>query len=130
MTNNEHIEFWVESAENDLDSAFDVFTVGRYHWALFIGHLALEKVLKALYIQETQNVVPPKIHNLRKLVELSNLSLDQERLMFLDKVFLFHIEARYNVQKDELYKIATKEFTFENLSQIKEMFLWLKLMIK
>jgi len=130
MTKEEHIKHWISGAKDNLDAAFDIFGVARYDWALFIGHLALEKVLKAIYIQNTENIVPPKIHNLRKLAELSNLELNQEQLIFLDKVLLFHIEARYTVEKNELYKIATKDFTLENLNQIKEMFIWLKSLIK
>ncbi len=51
MTNSEHINYWIDSAEYDLDSAFEIFEVGRYSWSLFIGHLALEKVLKAIVCQ-------------------------------------------------------------------------------
>ena len=87
MTIDEHIKHWTDGAKSDLDAAFDVFSVNRYDWSLFIGHLALEKLLKAIYIQNTNNTVPPKIHNLRKLAEISELDLNQEQLIFLDKIF-------------------------------------------
>ena len=64
MKIKEHIQYWVESAEHDLDSAESLFTAGKYDWSLFIGHLVLEKILKALYVQDNQNRLPPKTHNL------------------------------------------------------------------
>jgi len=130
MTIDEHIKFWTDGAKKDLDTAFDVFNIHHFDWAFFIGHLALEKVLKAIYNQNTEKITPPKIHNLRKLAELSKLELNMEQLVFLDKVLLFHIEARYTVEKNELFKIATKEFTIENLDKIKETFSWLMSLIK
>ncbi len=130
MEIKEHIKYWIDSAEYDLDSAFEIFKVGRYSWSLFIGHLALEKVLKALYVKSNLNKVPPKIHNLRKLSVLSNLDLTEDQQLFLDKINIFQIEARYAQAKNELYKIATKEFTFDNLKEIKENFLWLKSLIE
>ena len=126
MDTSEHIKYWVESAEYDLDSAFDIFKLGRFSWSLFIGHLALEKLLKALFVKTNYNKVPPKIHNLRKLAVLSNLELSEEQTLFFDKINVFQIEARYAEAKNELYKIATKEFTETNLNEIKDHFLWIK----
>lgn len=126
MNISQHIKYWTESAEYDLDTAFEIYYIGRYSWSLFIGHLALEKVLKALYVKANNNKVPPKIHNLRKLAALSNLELTEVQQIFLDKINIFQIEARYAETKNELYKIATKEFTFNNLKEIKENFKWLK----
>ncbi|NOX87231.1 MAG: HEPN domain-containing protein [Chlorobi bacterium] len=35
----------------------------RYSWALFIGHLMIEKLLKAYFVQKNESY-PPYIHNL------------------------------------------------------------------
>ncbi len=130
MTIDEHISYWVESSEYDMDSAFDIFAAKRYIWSLYVGHLALEKILKAIYVKTSNNKIPPKIHNLRKLAELSNLNLNEEQLLFLDYVNGFQLEARYAEFKNELFKLATEEFTLENLNKIKEHFLWLKSLLK
>jgi len=82
--------------------------------------------LKALFVKSNANKVPPKIHNLRKLALLSNLELSEEQNLFFDKINVFQIEARYAEAKNELYKIATKEFTETNLNEIKDYFLWIK----
>jgi HEPN domain-containing protein len=130
MTKEEHIKFWLDSAEDDLESSFVIFNSKRYHWSLFIAHLALEKILKALYVQFSDNKTPPRIHNLLKLAELSNIMLNEEKQDFFTDVNRFHIEARYPEFKDELRKIATEEFTTKYLNIIKEQFIWLKSMIK
>ena len=73
MNIHEHIKYWIDSADDDLISAESNLRTKRYNWCLFIGHLVLEKTLKALYVQVNNNSVPPKTHNLLKLAELSKL---------------------------------------------------------
>ncbi len=126
MTTNEHIAYWIDSAENDLEAANNLFESGNYDWCLFIGHLVLEKALKAIYVQFTNNLIPPKIHNLTRLAELSNLRPEKEIDRFLVIANKFQIEGRYPEYKNEFYKICTKEFTEINFLKIKEVFEWLK----
>jgi HEPN domain-containing protein len=130
MTIEEHIDYWIGSAENDLATAKSNFETKHYDWCLFIGHLVLEKVLKALFVKKLNNLTPPKIHNLLRLAELSNLDLTFEQSKFFSLANKFQIEARYPEFKSELFKLATKEFTKSNFEQIKEHYLWLKSLIK
>ncbi|MCX6153295.1 MAG: HEPN domain-containing protein [Candidatus Kapabacteria bacterium] len=44
MTIEEHIEYWIESAERNLSSATSNYKSVNYDWCLFIGHLVLEKI--------------------------------------------------------------------------------------
>ena len=64
MEIKEHIQYWLDSAENDWAAAENLFASGKYDWCLFIGHLVLEKILKALFVQDNNNQLPPKTHNL------------------------------------------------------------------
>ena len=73
MTKAEHIKYWLDSAEHDLETSDALFEAGKYDWALFLGHLVLEKTLKAIYVQNNENRIPPKLHNLVRLAELSLL---------------------------------------------------------
>jgi HEPN domain-containing protein len=41
MTIEERIKHWIDSAEDDLATAEDLFVAKRYNWCLFIGHLVL-----------------------------------------------------------------------------------------
>jgi HEPN domain-containing protein len=47
MKIDEHIKYWLNSADHDLDTAESLFSTGKYDWCLFLGHLVLEKGLKA-----------------------------------------------------------------------------------
>ena len=130
MTIEEHIAYWIDSADEDLQSAQSNFEHGTYVWCLFIGHLAIEKVLKALYVISSGNKTPPKIHNLLRLAVLSNVQLNDEQAKFFDKVNEFNIQCKYPHYKIKFSKKATKEYTLENFTKIKESYQWLKSLIK
>lgn len=126
MTIDEHINYWIDSAENDLIAATNLFDSGNYSWCLLIGHLVLEKALKAIFVKFNDNLIPPKIHNLSRLAELSKISPDPEIEKFLVAANKFHLEGRYPDYKSEFYKSCTKEFAENNFNKIKEIYKWLK----
>ncbi len=126
MTQEEHINYWLDSAEHDLETSNTLFQAGKYAWSLFIGHLVLEKLLKAIFVKNNGNKNPPKLHNLVRLSELSFIELDEDKKVLLDKINDFNIEVRYPEYKNELYKTCTKEFAEENINHIKKIYQWLK----
>lgn len=130
MTKQEHINHWLTTSERDLEAANSLFLSAKYDWCLFIGHLCLEKVLKAHYIKANEENEPPKIHDLVRLAELARLNLDEEILIFFEKVNGFHIETRYPEYKQQFYKIATKTFTEENFTKIMDYYKWLVSLLK
>lgn len=58
MEINEHIKYWIDSSLSDIPAMDNLFNNPHYHWALFIGHLVIEKYLKAVYVKEV-NLTPP-----------------------------------------------------------------------
>jgi HEPN domain-containing protein len=128
MDNNIIIESWINSSDNDLLTMNDMYKTKHYDWALFIGHLAIEKLLKALYLK-TISEHPPLIHDLRRLAEKMNLSLTEDRKIQLDTISRFNIRVRYDDYKQSFYKLCTIEFTNEWISQINECRLWIKQML-
>jgi len=130
MQKEEHINYWLKSAEHDLETAESLFKATRYDWCLFIGHLVLEKVLKALFVLKNENKVPPKTHNLLKLAELSVLDLSPDQKIFFAEVNDFNLEAGYPDYKLEFYRRCTKDFTENNFKKIKEYYQWLKSQIE
>jgi len=124
MTKEEHIKYWRESAQHDLESAETIFNSGRYDWCLFVGHLALEKILKALFVDRNDNNIPPKTHNLVRLAELSKMELNEEQKFFLDKINDFNIQTRYPDYKLEFYKRCDVVYAQEQLNKIKEFYSW------
>ncbi len=123
MNKEEHIKYWIETAEHDIDAMSGIFDAGKYDWALFVGHLALEKILKAFWVKNNENNIPPKIHNLAKLYGESGLSfLDEDDLAFLNEVTRFNMEGRYPETKLAFYKLCTKEFAQTKMIKTIELF--------
>ncbi len=122
--NNESdsIKYWLKSAEHDLESASAIFSSERFDWSLFVGHLALEKLLKAFWIKNNNDPMPPRTHNLLKLAEESGLVLSDDEKLFLLEVNDFNIEARYPDNKFDFYKKCKREFAEVYLKKIKEFY--------
>ncbi len=99
-----------------------------YSYALFFGHLAIEKILKALYVARKNEQAPP-IHNLVRLAEVAGLALDSPQKESLIRITTFNLEARYPDESRNFRKKCTEEFTRLELARVKEVFQWLNNMI-
>jgi len=130
MDIKEHARFWLDSAEHDWDTAQSLFSANKYDWCLFVGHLVLEKTLKALFIQDNNNQLPPKTHNLIKLARHTKIKLTEEQEILLDEINDFNLEARYPQYKNEFYKKCTKEFCENYFYKIDELMKWQQSQIK
>lgn len=127
MNSQDLVKFWIESSDRDYESMIKNYESNQYTWALFIGHLVLEKLLKGIYAKiNKDNPYPPKIHNLNIIAERCNLQLDENQTKILFTCNSFNISARYEDYKNEFYNKCTKEYTEEQISKIKEMRVWLK----
>ena len=51
MTKEEVITFWIESSDKDYQTMAHLFNSGDLMWSLFIGHLVIEKLLKACHVK-------------------------------------------------------------------------------
>ena len=129
MTKKEIIQFWINSSDENYRSMLNMFNSGEYVWALFIGHLVLEKLLKGYYVKKIEKD-SPRTHDLYKLAVKSNLDLTGEQRDSLQYITLFNIESRYEEYKTEFYKKCTKKLAEENIKKIKALRTWLKKMIK
>lgn len=130
MTKEEHITYWLESADHDLKTAQSLFKAEKYDWCLFVGHLVLEKTLKALYIERHDDKRSPKTHNLVRSGELCQIEISEEQKFFLDQVTDFNIQTRYPDYQFDFYKTCTKEYTESNFNKIKDYSKWLKSLLK
>lgn len=129
MTKAETIEYWIKAAEFDYPVMEKLFHSGDYVWSLYIGHLLLEKIIKAYFVSVLGSI-PPKTHNLVKLSEISGLTTDVNRLKLFDEINEFNIEARYPDSKFDLYKKCNKNFSEYYLTKIEELYKWIKSEIK
>jgi HEPN domain-containing protein len=118
----DYINYWVKTSKDDLSSMESVFNAGKYDWALFIRHLALEKVLKAFWVKNNTKNIPPKIHNLIKIADEAQYPKSEEEALLFLEINDFNPEARYPDFKADFNKKCTKEFAEGYLKKIKELF--------
>lgn len=126
---NKIIKYWIESSDDDFDTMIAMFDTRRFSWSMFIGHLMIEKLLKALFVK-TNNEYPPYIHNLLRLAEKCDLELNEEQRFFFATVTAFNINARYDDYKMSFQKTCTQEFTSNWIEKIKLYRLWIKQLIE
>ena len=117
--------YWLSDAEESWSVAQTLFRHNKYPESLFFGHLTLEKILKALVVAITQKHAPP-IHNLVRLIQLTDLETTKEQMADLGKWTRYCIAGRYDNEKTFFRKQCTKQYTKENFNKIENYFLWLK----
>ena len=116
------VDYWRHGASEDWEVANELVQKHRIRHGLFFAHLALEKLLKAHVCQNTQNLAP-RIHNLVRLAELTNLTLETEQINTLADMNAFNLEGRY---PDTLMLPPSYEEAVAYLNRAEEVFQWLK----
>ena len=115
---------WIETSNNDFNTMNDLFKSKSYNWALFVGHISVEKLLKALYVNLHVKHAPA-IHNLYRLAELCDIKLTNEYADWLDTITSFNINARYDDYKRDFYNLCTREYTKLWITRIKVLRKWI-----
>jgi HEPN domain-containing protein len=123
------IDYWIEEAAEALKVAEHLFDKNDYSYSLFFGHLAVEKILKAIYVQK-KGEHAPQIHNLVRLAQQAGLSLNAEQIDSLNKITAFNLESRYPDEKRSFRIKCTEQFTSMELIKIREILQWLKSTLK
>jgi len=85
---------WYEGALVDLEEAKSALAGGRYNWALFAAHQAVEKALKAAFMVLKRNL-PPRTHDLTRLVSELGLSFPIELVTGISELSPYYTVARY-----------------------------------
>jgi len=128
MVKKDIVGYWVKSSDGDFDTMEHLYKSCDYSWALFLGHLVIEKMLKAYYVKNIDNNVP-FMHDLLRLAEKAGLKLTESQKDFLDIVTTFNINARYDDYKMRFHKQCTKKFTAKAIKGIREFRVWIKTML-
>ncbi len=127
MNNIDLMNYWIESSDEDYDTMMYMKAGKKNTWCLFMGHLVIEKLLKALYAKNNKNApYAPKSHDLLHLAEKTELKLTDRQEDLLDTITRFNMNARYDDYKKEFYLKCTDEYTSQQLKNIEEVRVWLK----
>ena len=122
---NQDVKYWVDLSKYDIDTAKAMMTSGRYLYVLFTCQQAVEKMLKALVVQNTKNF-PPKIHDLVKLLSIADIEANNRKKEFLFKLNFYYLETRYPHEISEISKQIKKKTAMDFLDQTKKILKWLK----
>ena len=121
MNLEKQIGHWREGALEALGIASILIGKDKLIYGLFFCHLAVEKILKAAVIKETQDY-PPRTHNLIALAEKCKLAFSDNQENLLGTLMEFQLQGRY---PDLDRPKPTFEFAETCLRNTKELVEWL-----
>ena len=130
MTKEGYVEYWISNSKKDWKRAENCFRDKDYVFCLFCIHLSLEKICKALWVKNSKENVPPRIHNLERLLMEAKIKLAESDMVFMRDMNTFQIEGRYPDYLGKIYKTYNKKFTAEIFEKAKSMRKWLTGMLQ
>jgi len=122
------VKHWIDTSEEDFQTMKNLFDSKSYGWALFLGHISIEKLFKAYYVSRKKKHAPFS-HNLYRLAELNEIELTEEFADWLDKITSFNLNARYDDYKREFNTLCTVDFTKDWIEKIEIIRSWIKQML-
>ncbi len=108
MTEDEVITHWRKGSRSELQSAKILCSGGQYAGALFHCHLATEKALKALYMEQHRSDAPMTHDLLQIALHIERSWSEDEKKLFAD-LTEYAVAARYD---DPMW--AENEATLDN----------------
>ena len=118
-------QYWLTSSDNDYEVLLNLSQSCNYNWALFLGHIVLEKLIKACFVKKTGTHAPYS-HDLRLLAKKCEIEFPNDIALQLDVITSFNINARYDSFKEDFKKRCTPEFSNEWINNIKTIRQWIK----
>jgi HEPN domain-containing protein len=112
----EETKNWLNMVDYDIDTARQMFKTKRYVYVIFMCHLAIEKVFKALVCEET-NKFPPKTHDLILLTNLGKVKLPDDLPDFIGMINNVAVVTRYPEDLSKIVSSYPKEVTQEYLNK-------------
>ena len=109
MTVKQHVDHWVSSSEESLRDMGAALKSGRRMNAMYTGHLAVEKIMKALLAAQDEEIIYK--HNLVTLTNRCGLTMNAAQESELVTITEFNIAAKYASVKSKIYKKCTPKYT-------------------
>lgn len=110
------IEYWKNSAIEDLETALLLHTGCKYKESLFFCHLSIEKILKANYVKYN-NEFAPKTHKLNYLASKSGIEISDDMQTLFGILMTYQLEGRY---PDYSPKTPSEELIMKYIKNSKE----------
>ena len=121
------IKYWMDLSDYDLETAEAMLQSKRYLYVGFMCHQAIEKALKAYYIQ-LKSEAAPYTHSLSFLAKQGGFyeKFSEKQKEFIDQIEPLNIEARYPSHKERLLKSLSDLKCLEIIQSTKEIQKWIK----
>ena len=78
-------QYWLSSSDKDYEVLLNLFQSRNYNWALFLGHIVLEKLIKAYFVKHNGTHAPYS-HDLRLLVKKCEIEISNDIALQLDVI--------------------------------------------
>jgi len=126
-----NVKYWLDISEYDLETAEAMLEKARFLYVGFMCHQAIEKIVKAYYQQEL-NQLPPKAHNIILLAQQSNLydNFSDAQKAFIEVLQPLNIEARYPDYRDRLLLSLNQDKCKNILQKTRDLYKWIKEKLK
>lgn len=123
---NDKVQYWLDIAEYDLDTAQAMLDTKRYLYVGFMCHQVIEKAFKAVIADK--NEFPPKIHNLPTLADKANITkkLSSNQMKFISDLNPLNIESRYPRYTEKINAMLTQDKCKNIIKETEDLFIWIK----
>ena len=120
------MKYWSELSDYDIKTAEAMLKSKRYLYVGFMAHQAIEKILKAYFVNVTDETAPFS-HSLSFLAKRSDIykNFSEEQKDFIDLLEPMNIEARYPTHKKQLMESLTGKRCTEILNKAQELQKWI-----
>ena len=125
MTKTEHIAYWKDTAADDWPAVQRMMQAGDYIHGLFFAHLVIEKLSKAHWVQDNAGDMPPRIHNIVKLWQATQLQPTPDQIKLAARLNDFQLEGRYPDYQHQLRATTTASVAQSLLLDITALRTWL-----
>lgn len=124
---NKKVAYWIDLSDYDFDTAAAMLKSKRYLYVGFMAHQAIEKILKAFFVNEKGESAPFS-HSLSYIAKKAGLyeKFSETQKDFIDLLEPMNIEARYPTHKNQLMKSLTEERCIQILHQAGELHQWIR----
>ncbi len=126
---SEKIEYWLDIASYDLETARKMQESGRYLYTVFMCQQSMEKMLKAIHLRKLKKEAPLS-HNLVYLESVLSLGVDDVQRSLLAELTTYYIEGRYPTYKAKLSTLVDESKGNEVLLKTEGVIKWLKETVK
>jgi len=115
-------ERWLRAADIDLQMASMALEAAFFDQCIFHSQQAIEKALKANWIERAESGLPRRTHSLQSLAHELHLGLTESQSALLDYLYEEYTSSRYP-DEEALFEAAE---VFARYYEIRSLYEWLR----